>query len=55
MVMTMEDLRRPGASTSSDIDDPDAKPLGPVHPGRDPVGDWMERAGAQRQRAGASA
>lgn len=43
MVVTMEDLRA-GRVDFSDIDDPDAEPLGPVHPG-EILGEWMDELG----------
>lgn len=43
MVVTMEELRS-GLIDFSDIDDPHAEPLGPVHPG-EILGEWMDELG----------
>ena len=43
MVITMEELRA-GLVDFSDVDDPDGKPLGPVHPG-EILADWMAEEG----------
>ena len=43
MVVTLEELRA-GKIDFSDVDDPDGKPLGPVHPG-EILADWMAEEG----------
>lgn len=43
MVITMEELRA-GKVDFRDVDDPDGKPLGPVHPG-EILADWMAEEG----------